>query len=353
MNARTRTLLSIWQLLALLALLILTGCDKEDPVKGKAVFKHDFHFELAEGDEEEEERFNTCSNCHNTAEAGANVQPPHDACIECHDIEMDEPGEDCLQCHEGIEEDELPEDGTLAAELFKKWMKDAMAHRDGTQQPVWDHSRVEGKVECQTCHGDVKKDNPLKASEFHRRNGVPEDCDSCHGENFRDKAPRDHAPAQSWLRSHGMASQAGQQPDCRVCHSAASFCTDCHETERPRDHNAIFRDRAHGFAAISNRERCDTCHRQDACDSCHQEVTPRSHTSYFKRQGHCQSCHIGNNPEGTSCQMCHTLDLTNQHLYGKPLDGRTLHVLPQNHGSDLRNDCQMCHDFSMPKGWRP
>jgi hypothetical protein len=326
----------------------LAGCKPDKIAKGTVNFSHGDHLEMVEGEADEMAQFTDCANCHNAADPAASARAGHDACTDCHDIDMDAPDAECLTCHTGIAEDELPDDTAVAAAAMKRIMKEAGRARTKAQADAWDHQHLTGKVDCAICHGDVMAGAPLPGKNYHRDHGVPEDCTVCHGVDYRDVKPKSHASKQSWLSRHGVMSHAGQQPDCAACHTEESFCTDCHTSTRPKNHNAIFRDRGHGFAAISNRQDCATCHRQDQCQSCHQDAEPRSHTATFKDQGHCRSCHISNNAVGSSCQTCHELDVAAIHQVGRPADGRRLHALPQGFGNDLRNDCRVCHDFTVP-----
>ena len=291
-----------------------------------------------------------CSLCHDTAEAGADVRPNHDKCASCHDIDMDKPGEDCLKCHI------LPKTrgDAPSADQFKpllKTMYDSRraARKASTAGQPWDHSRIQDKAACATCHGDVVKGERKNPLLYHRENSAPQDCTPCHAENRQEVQPRNHAERQNWTLTHGPLSRAGagQLPKCAACHQASSFCDDCHKTEKPRSHTATFRKRGHGFFAEGDRRKCSSCHQTDFCEACHLHSEPSSHTSSFKRSGHCRVCHEVSTAQ-TSCQVCHQRAFLDHVPVNWDLPpGRKLHDLPQGWGPGTVNmhyDCTVaCH----------
>ena len=340
-------------LLTATLVLALNGCLPKSPT-GFSRFDHKQHIETAE-DDEEKALFNDCKKCHaGTAEAGADVRAEHEICLDCHDFDMDAPDEECLVCHELPKVDgELPSGDLLESTLKKIYADREEARKKRLGERIWNHSRVEGKVECKVCHGDVRIGRPWDPFEYHRDHGSAEDCATCHETNRREIAPRDHAEPRSWTLRHGPLSRSRQEPACNACHQRA-FCDDCHRGEKPRDHTAMFRNRGHGFFAEGNRRRCAACHEQNSCEACHQQSEPRSHTAGFKRRGHCRSCHEQSTTRGSRCKVCHKLDIGQHRTVRRPVGGRQLHDLPQGFGqrrpqdlvSPLGSDCKICHDFT-------
>jgi hypothetical protein len=315
--------------------LALAGCLRFKPQQQRLTrHDHQKHKEFAETE---------CSACHATAEAGANVRPAHKQCGDCHEIDMDKPGDDCLKCH--VPPQTLgpkPEPQQLKQALTDIFAKRAAARQARPDATPWDHSRFEGKVPCITCHGDIAAGARKNPHDYHRYNKAPDDCALCHATNRKDVPPRNHSERQGWKLMHGGVSVSGQMPGCKTCHQQ-NFCDDCHRTEKPRSHNALFRDRGHNFAAAGNRRSCAVCHQSDFCQTCHQQQKPASHTAAFVRFGHCRSCHERSTRE-TKCQACHTFALSQHPLVTRIQPGRTLHDLPQGYGNNIRNDCaQVCH----------
>jgi len=333
-------------LLMALVALALNGCLPGKSRDELTRWSHKRHIK------EDQEMFSECDLCHKTEKAGGKVRAKHDTCSDCHDIEMDEPGKDCLYCHTPPKGVTVPEDEEKLKDLLKKISAKLESQKASeTSEGGWDHSRTHGKVECTLCHGNVLEDKYESPHEFHRRHVVRDGCTLCHEKDLRTVPPQNHAEPQAWRLGHGIASHTGQVPDCTVCHQQPSFCDDCHRTEKPRDHTALFRNRGHGFAAETDRRSCAVCHQPDFCDACHQQNEPQSHTAAFKSRGHCTSCHEQSTERGSRCKVCHTLD-TGTHselrVIGRPEDGLTLHALPQGFGSNLSQDCTVCHDFTIP-----
>ena len=332
-------------LLAAAVALTLTGCLPKSPT-GFSRFDHKQHIKAAE-EEEEKALFNDCSKCHGgTATPGADVRAKHEICLQCHDFDMDTPDEECLVCHEVPKvAGEMPSGDVLAATLKKIYAQREERRKERLGARIWDHSRVEGKVECKVCHGDVKTEKPWDPFQYHSAHGAAEDCALCHQTRRREIQPRDHSEPRSWELRHGLLSRSRRGLTCNACHQQA-FCDDCHRSEKPRDHTAMFRNRGHGFSAEGDRRRCAACHEPDSCEACHQQSEPRSHTAAFKKRGHCRSCHEQSTHRGSRCKVCHRLDLREHRTVGRPGFGKQLHDLPQGFGCDLSADCRACHDFS-------
>lgn len=320
--------------LALAVILPLSGCLHPSLPAKLTHHNHKVHAGLVEAE---------CSACHTTGEAGVSVRPNHKHCAECHDINTDKPGDDCLKCHvlPPPLDAKTPPDQMKQA-LTNIYAKRAAARQARQGETPWDHSRYDGKVPCATCHGDVVADKFKVPHNYHLDNIAPDSCELCHATNRKDVAPRSHAQRQGWTQMHGNESLSGQIPGCKTCHQQ-NFCDDCHRTEKPRSHTATFKNRGHGFMAEGNRRSCETCHQQDFCQSCHQTQAPSSHNASFRRSGHCRSCHEKSTME-TKCKVCHTFALSQHPLVTHIQPGRPMHDLPQNYYQNMHTSCaSVCH----------
>ncbi|NOY82187.1 MAG: hypothetical protein GXP31_14410 [Kiritimatiellaeota bacterium] len=342
-RCRKRYFATTLVLLATGLVLAFNGCLPKSP-RSAVPFNHKEHLENA--DDDQKALFTNCGRCHNTNESGADVLPTHKICLECHDFDMDKPDEMCLTCHPLPKAHESAPRGKLLVRALKDlYAEREKVHKERMGDEVWDHSRLEGKVKCKVCHGDVLRGEYRDPLQFHRNQKVTEKCTACHETNRKEIPPRSHASVQAWKRQHGAQALSRQLPGCETCHQK-SFCDDCHKTEKPRNHTAMFRNRGHGFMAAGNRRQCATCHQTDFCESCHRNVEPPNHTAIFKSRTHCLSCHEQSTRRGTRCQVCHTLDLNQHTTVGRPPPGTHLHVVPQGFGSSTLSDCKACHDFT-------
>lgn len=135
---------------------------------------------------------------------------------------------------------------------------------------------------------------------------VSTDCKACHEFTRRDLLD-DHRAG--WLRYHGAAAELQDVKEhgenCLTCH-VKKDCVACHTTQPPKTHTNFWRLQGHGLTASTNRESCATCHTQDFCSRCHNETAPRNHTGAWRQQ-HCVECHLegGYSPETNSCAVCH------------------------------------------------
>ena len=230
-------------------------------------------------------------------------------CKSCHDLKADGlpplKTKGCTKCHEdGPPAYQGPTARKLKAQFPHK------AHAD--------------KLECASCHKDVLADGhdgsqPLLAraecSRCHAEKKVTVaegTCARCHGADLKTVRPADHDA--TWKVRHGAVSKWRGYGDhgtsCNGCHSPAT-CTSCHAENAPRDHNGLWRVRAHGLSAEWDRDRCKTCHETGTCIRCHSTTPPMNHNGAWK-QTHglvagsrvndtCNVCH-----RAAECAACHS-----------------------------------------------
>ncbi len=277
---------------ALLALtLTLAGCKVESGLK----FSHKFHITEQEV---------TCGECH-VAESGNYQAPSMDVCAECHEIDVDNPSQDCLLCH------------TIDGAKNDYEVKESKKPR-GFSDLSFDHE-VHADYDCTTCHSDIPKEAGLENGpsmtlclNCHKEVDGPQECSACHQEITAEKAPHSHQ--QDWESRHGQASKL--DTTCVYCHTnRQAFCENCHRTQKPRDHVFGWKIGSHGMEAGHNRRLCSTCHDAGYCIDCHTQQKPVSHKrgdwmSYSRENGHaeaamrnfrsCNVCH-----ETGQCMQCH------------------------------------------------
>lgn len=272
--------------------LTVSGCKVESGLK----FSHKFHVVEQEV---------TCQECHVAGEEGNYESPSMDNCKECHEIDEDNPSEECLLCHT---------------------VKGAKNDYEVKQQPkpkgnddlIFAHE-VHSDYQCSTCHTTIADDGALGDGpkmtlclDCHKKEDGPQECSECHKEITAEKAPESHA--QDWESRHGQASRL--DTSCVYCHSdRQAFCEKCHRTQKPRDHVFGWKIGGHGMEAGHNRRLCATCHDAGYCVDCHRSEKPISHSSanwmsYSRENGHgeaamrnfrsCNVCH-----ETGQCMQCH------------------------------------------------
>ncbi|MFH0882353.1 MAG: hypothetical protein V2A56_05150 [bacterium] len=203
-----------------------------------------------------EENGLSCDECHAGVmilATGKMAIPNHDVCSACHDTDND-----CGVCHVNAD-DPMP-----FAPVEGKY--EGFAHK------------VHGKVDCNQCHGDPAKAEPVipgmtACQSCHLQESGPLECGECHlGESPK---PQDHQLA-SWHQDHGIeASFRGD--DCSMCHTQAT-CDECHQGENlygsPHPPTWVFN---HGIEANWSGE-CLSCHEsRDECTSCHRQRIPVPH----------------------------------------------------------------------------
>lgn len=271
-----------------------------------------------------------CADCHEVDGAGQPGTAGHRACARCHADEVGLPDAPrmtaCADCHR---------DGTAPRTPRRLIVRDVRFDhgrqaRDARGAPVF----------CSTCHvasGGDDRDGRLAAPALaacvacHDDPArVPTDkrmrvCETCHTEitlTFGSLAPRSHLPATERPVTHTLAfrrdhaTEAADPRRCASCHrvmsgSADNACDECHQIMRPTDHTLAWREIDHGSAAMTERERCATCHVADSCSACHSR-RPRSHgPGRFDTAAHgdqarqdvgaCLTCHDA----AQDCAGCH------------------------------------------------
>jgi len=307
-----------------------------------------------------------CRDCHDASAPGYAFGLP--TCESCHrqvdaafvDRHVAQYSADCFACHRQLEPFDhqvFPLTGRHAGvrcaschaqQDFAQISAECIAcHRDPEI-----HAGLFGK-DCAACHTIngwlparlSKHDFPLD----HGSEGEI-DCATCHTRIDRWTPPENHR--QLWTQLHGACSRQGAEAatanDCSMCHRKDS-CTECHQTQPPRDHTEYWRIQAHGMAAGIDRSRCQTCHASDSCDRCHQSTAPRSHTAGFNAPGnrHCAGCHVPLQTSG-GCFVCHKSTPGHDSAPPKPawhtpaMNCRSCHAASMKH-LDNGDNCNACH----------
>jgi hypothetical protein len=296
-----------------------------------------------------------CEACHEIDSRGRPSMPDHEVCATCHDIDIDEPDEECMLCHvlspadvaaeayENVEVIHAPESGGFQFDhsafsgdsaVCAKCHDEAMKSSQSTDNLRGDHAslfpgvREQGgdTTNCTLCHIDMNRTAPPsshQAPNFLNAHGNlyrndPNLCLNCHTQNQCDTCHQNTKPQShyknEWRHSHGKVGQFDEQK-CMMCHNE-NACTSCHSQEMPRDHTNFFRTRSHGKIASWDRDRCLVCHKQDYCQACHLGAAPGIPPEDFHRPGTpCLVCHSpasavrplrrhGPLPEA-SCLNCH------------------------------------------------
>ena len=269
--------------------LVLAGCKKEE---GSLKFNHQLHVE----DNEMQ-----CSDCHSATEEGGMDNPSMDKCSECHEIDVDRPSDECLQCHS-----------------FKSSLNDYAVEESAAEKPesyrdlIFSHEYHED-VECSTCHEGIEKQSRLADIEWpemttcqqcHNGDDAPSECSACHEVIRREKAPPSHHG--DWAEHHGFEKRF--EKSCDYCHGPGKqFCNDCHQTKKPRDHIFNWKTSQHGQDATHDRRLCAVCHPASYCSDCHRSQKPVSHAradwmTYTRENGHAEAAHHN----FRSCNVCHS-----------------------------------------------
>jgi len=283
---------SLILLAALMAIigLAISGCKKEE---GSLKFNHQLHVV----DNEME-----CSDCHAAGEDGKMTDPDMDKCGECHDFDVDNPSDDCLQCH------------SLKSSLNDYAVEEAVPEKPkGYSDLIFSHEAHDGIAECADCHKGIDKQESLKAIEWpdmftckncHNGDDAPIDCEVCHTKVRKEIAPENHHG--DWSMQHGPASRYDKS--CQFCHeNQKRFCNDCHQTKKPRDHIFNWKTTQHGQDATHDRRLCAVCHTASYCSNCHRHEKPPSHAranwmAYTRENGHAEAAR----QNFRSCNVCHS-----------------------------------------------
>jgi hypothetical protein len=255
---------------------------------------------------------------------------------------LDNYGEDCLACHDGV--DRMENFDHLLHTNFPL----TGAHLETSCADC--HSGAEFKTESSDCAGcHAEPDQHLGTFD--------PTCDACHTPSGWSPAILDtnnfaHRISTGFNLIHHSLDFAENPIACFTCHQddswnfAADTCLVCHGEETPAAmdqhlleygprcldcHDGADRmrsfDHAHVFPLLGKHAEitCDGCHFEQVwtntkaiCASCHEE--PEIHLAVFGQQ--CQYCHI---PEGWT-----------------PAPLRR-HRFPLEHGVEAPSDCETCH----------
>ncbi len=253
----------------------LAGCREETGLR----FSHALHAGEA-----------GCPDCHR----GDDLRTGMDPCRECHEIDLDNPSEECLMCHTRPGEEGYAVSPAARGPSYADVIFDHSAHED---------------VDCVTCHRGMDGAEALTDVRFpvmdtclecHDGDEAPAGCPTCHETLRRDRRPPTHDGL--WARRHGRRPDLSPRT-CSYCHPGRDPCRTCHQERKPRSHTLGWKTRSHGLEARHDRDACRACHSASFCSDCHQEA-PRSH---FPRNGWLASGHrIQGAASADSCRVCHT-----------------------------------------------
>ncbi len=274
-----------------LSTLVFFGCKKEE-------FDLKFNHQLHVVDNEI-----ACADCHGAGDDGKMTNPDMDKCGECHDIDVDNPSDDCLMCHspKSAHNEYAIEKGAPEVPASYKDLKFSHEFHDG--------------VECTTCHAGMDKAAGLGGIEWpkmttcqqcHNGDEAPAECESCHQKLREDVPPESHHG--DWEGKHGLESRFTDS--CKYCHGKKpDFCQECHQTHKPKDHIFNWKTTQHGVEATHDRRLCATCHTGGFCSDCHRSQKPISHkrgdwVAFSSEPGHAEEA-VKN---GRSCAVCHSTD---------------------------------------------
>jgi hypothetical protein len=289
-----------------------------------------------------------CDFCHDKAptsrSSSDDLIPAEDTCGTCHPIDRDKPGPKCGFCHVDFST-EKPVARVVMPKPFVRFdhathvekgvpcqhchgdMNVDLATRD--QLPRMSlclkchdsgRGRFHAASRCATCHltnpdntlvqelpsgqlrptGQLRGDAHTLDFRLHHAPVAQNDdkyCANCHRQDFclgchngRVKPFDFHG--NDYLSRHPIDARRND-PDCRACHRAQSFCLSCHErtgvvdlrtgvngafkpigtkTFHPAgwaDPSATNQPNHHAWQAQRNLRQCVSCHRQETCLECH------------------------------------------------------------------------------------
>ncbi|MCE9579505.1 MAG: hypothetical protein K8W52_40665 [Deltaproteobacteria bacterium] len=276
-----------------------------------------------------------CRDCHDADPTAAPAAYPrtggHAECARCHAAEVGlargPAMDDCAGCHGAgavprharrlIRGDLVFDHRRHVTDIGGQRIACETCH-DGTQFATGAADHAPPSIAaCVACHDDTARVPGTQ------RMRICETCHTTRTQSVGTLAPRDHLPATeapidhtlAFRTDHGEAA-AADPARCARCHTQmsgarADGCDECHQTMRPRDHNASWRELDHGTEVSADAQRCATCHVADFCTTCHEQL-PRSHLPLEAfRTDHggaaranpraCVTCH---DPAAT-CGRCH------------------------------------------------
>jgi hypothetical protein len=299
-----------------------------------------------------------CTDCHEMSAEGKPSMPDHDVCSTCHDINIDEPNEDCTFCHI-LTPQQIQEKAFADVSVEKPRKVDTFQ---------FDHSKVAGDgTTCLNCHkkaqtsvvvtDSVGGNHGTLFAEVRKVGISPDNCAACHTKISRQNPPDWHR-RPDFQQTHGREKQRIQEGMCLNCH-AQKQCQTCHQQTKPQSHQRPEWSRSHGKVGQFDEKACLQCHSETACKTCHSSEMPKDHTNFFRRRSHgkiaswnrdrclvchkqdyCEACHVGSAPPvikqpfhvpGTPCLNCHSP--------ASPV--RPL----RRHGPLPEESCLKCHRF--------
>ena len=297
-------------------LTILGGC-KESEIH----YSHAKHMERGLKD---------CNTCHAYQEDFKPKWPKMAKCLACHMKNYDTSNpKSCLLCH--------TRPGTeikVKHNIPKKYRDLKFTHK----------THLENKVECIQCHKSIEKSDVITVELIpdmygscipcHKERGSDRiQCSVCHKYIKNNRMPLYHEDRwvkhedARWIQKHGNEFYYNQDY-CKRCHSDLNWCVNCHQIQKPKNHNNAWRRKTHGFVASWDRKKCSACHQEDFCVRCHTNTKPLSHTAVWggTKNHHCRNCHL---PISTvECTVCHP---------------RPTHPLAPGIPPWMTKPCESCH----------
>ncbi len=341
-------------------------------------FSHKFHVGDAGID---------CEDCHKAStsvSSADNLHPSHDNCQTCHEEQLNNT---CGFCHKNPDDIQpiplAPRTIVFShkAHLTGKGTECSTCHQGIADVDYATPKNMPSMEKCVTCHNDANATSTCQACHLTFTNLIPPDhlvanfrkdhrtrtrlggldatCATCHTETFcadchrtagligvgtadlmADPSPRLSAtdsPNQMQLQAahslnyrftHAIDARA-RSAECYTCHSAQSFCVECHSTGgnitqpafKPASHGVpgfalVGRGSGGGLHATQARrelESCVSCHdvrgADPTCMACHVDpdgikgTDPRTHPAGFRGESEDGSWHTN---AGATCYSCHT-----------------------------------------------
>lgn len=177
---------------------------------------------------------------------------------------------------------------------------------------------AEEELECTICHGDVFESTSLEQSLLPTMDicsdchDTDDECEMCHSE------PDDPMPFPVSGREYSHAFHLRRFSDCMTCHSYILSddgtgdrpiwedwkCSTCHQSNKPLDHDVVWKNFHGNDVASIGITRCELCHTEVFCDECHsfQKFEPATHPVNFIYQHSFEA-----RSETIECSTCHNI----------------------------------------------
>ena len=275
------------------------------PAVSELIFSHMRHVV----DEELE-----CADCHADVESSVsgvdNLLPDMAVCSDCHDVEDED---ECATCHSDTDD---PQIATRIEDYSQKFSHEVHLTAD---------------LDCANCHAGIAQKESVEpyllptmvaCLDCHEQQSVSNQCLVCHTTN-EDLRPASHGPA--FLHDHADLAESDQSDvtlglSCQSCHDT-SYCEDCHDGDNvDRFTHPLNFVTTHALDAQSQERTCATCHTAPTfCEDCHRDnlLLPQNHrpgwVNALDGGRHaidamvdietCISCHESNAEQ--ICQPCH------------------------------------------------